>query len=715
MPFTPSNTRYFKAQGAAWVNRLIGMPIVEYDDNFFSSVSWCCDGLDWLIDWVKNDLISTNNGRTRNTKLSKLIDTIKGQSRNYQERSFEEIVEEYPAIPSGIINEVSEKLTEVANSQTTKPRIISSFQKFFGLDDTAIKICVYAFVSEKYRPLNSVMRHIDIDEYPNRYYLAKMLGIQFSSLNKNIATLINMGIFDQHCDISLRSKIDTILETGDEEAIKSSFCLKIEGSTLPLADCNVNETDREIVLKLFSQKTSSARHILLYGTPGTGKTTFARSLAHELNVDAWAVPCQDDDSSEDRRAALVACVRLAKRHKGAFVLVDEAEYILDTDLGAHHHSASPKAWLNAFLEEPGIRIIWITNEVSHIDQAVRRRFTYSINFPELGQRQRTVLWRNIAKRLRVSSKLSDATIKEIAEHPAQVADIENAMRAANEIAPSKEDFVPCLKQLIKAQVLLKDDGKKRPSQPSHWHMFDINGTCTKDPIETIVENCQCLNSMLLEDRAMKMPGQATMLFYGPPGTGKTELARYLAHILDRPCLIQKASDLLGGIVGETEYNIACAFEKANADNAVLLIDEADSFLQEREGAARSWEITMVNEFLTQLESCQSFCICTTNHRKIMDSAAMRRFSFKVEFTYANAKQLSALYLKMLAPLSNQPTPPEILLRLQNQKMLAPGDFTAVHRQFWMKDPATVEHNALLDALISEQKLKLEKEAKRLGF
>ncbi len=124
----------------------------------------------------------------------------------------------------------------------------------------------------------------------------------------------------------------------------------------------------------------------------------------------------------------------------------------------------------------------------------------------------------------------------------------------------------------------------------------------------------------------------------------------MAQELGRECVIKKASDLLSPFVGETEKNIAKAFYTAEKQGHILVIDEADSFIYSRESAIRSWEVTQVNEFLTQLETFRGICICTSNRRTSMDAAAMRRFSFKVPFIYAKADQLEHLYSTILAPL-----------------------------------------------------------------
>ena len=43
----------------------------------------------------------------------------------------------------------------------------------------------------------------------------------------------------------------------------------------------------------------------------------------------------------------------------------------------------------------------------------------------------------------------------------------------------------------------------------------------------------------------------------------------------------RISDILARYVGETEKNIKSAFENAAKEKAILLIDEADSFLHQR--------------------------------------------------------------------------------------------------------------------------------------
>uniref|UniRef100_UPI0023EF7414 ATP-binding protein n=1 Tax=Metallibacterium scheffleri TaxID=993689 RepID=UPI0023EF7414 len=116
---------------------------------------------------------------------------------------------------------------------------------------------------------------------------------------------------------------------------------------------------------------------------------------------------------------------------------------------------------------------------------------------------------------------------------------------------------------------------------------------------------------------------------GPPGTGKTEFGRWISRKLDRPLHALHASDLLSMWVGGTERAIAAAFQEAERDRAILMLDEVDSFLRQRSRAVHSWEITAVNELLTQMERYDGCFIATTNRLEDVDEAALRRFDLKI--------------------------------------------------------------------------------------
>ncbi|MDX8397535.1 MAG: ATP-binding protein [Mariprofundaceae bacterium] len=137
--------------------------------------------------------------------------------------------------------------------------------------------------------------------------------------------------------------------------------------------------------------------------------------------------------------------------------------------------------------------------------------------------------------------------------------------------------------------------------------------------------------------------QGNICFYGAPGTGKAALDGYIAKKLEKPLLSKRASDILSMWVGEseqnrTEQNIARMFEQARQEDAVLVLDEADSLLRDRRGANQSWEVTQVNELLVQMENFDGLFICSTNLMDDLDQASLRRFAIKVEFDYLKSDQ-----------------------------------------------------------------------------
>jgi len=136
--------------------------------------------------------------------------------------------------------------------------------------------------------------------------------------------------------------------------------------------------------------------------------------------------------------------------------------------------------------------------------------------------------------------------------------------------------------------------------------------------------------------------------------------------------------VLGAYVGETERNLARLFEEAERDRAILVLDEVDTLLADRSGAQRSWEVSQVNEFLTQMEAFRSVLICTTNRWEGLDPAALRRFTRKVHFDYLTPEGNVLFYQRLLAPLIGRGRlDDKVETRLRALPLLAPGDFRVV--------------------------------------
>ena len=180
-----------------------------------------------------------------------------------------------------------------------------------------------------------------------------------------------------------------------------------------------------------------------------------------------------------------------------------------------------------------------------------------------------------------------------------------------------------------------------------------------------------------------------------------------------PLLVRRASDLLSMYVGEAEKNIARAFREAEDDGALLLIDEVDSFLQDRRGAQRSWEVTQVNEMLTQMESFAGVFIASTNLMDGLDPAALRRFDLKVKLDYLRAPQAWALLQRHCVQLGLAAPSAALRTRLDRLHQLTPGDFAAVLRQQRLRPLPSAD--ALVAALEIECALKNGGARNSIGF
>ena len=219
-------------------------------------------------------------------------------------------------------------------------------------------------------------------------------------------------------------------------------------------------------------------------------------------------------------------------------------------------------------------------------------------------------------------------------------------------------------------------------------------------------------------KGLKARPKGRLCFSGPPGSGKTSFAQHLSEQVDKPLLQKTASDLLDCFVGGTEKNLAAMFREAEDENAVLFLDEVDSFLQDRTGAQHSWEITQVNELLKQMEQFEGLFICATNLMDRLDSAVLRRFDLKIQFDYLRSDQAEKLFTRVLADFQGNTRPrrsaESVKMRLSQLSTLTPGDFATVVRQARVLG-TRYDAEQLLAALAAECRAKLSEEKHVRGF
>lgn len=137
-----------------------------------------------------------------------------------------------------------------------------------------------------------------------------------------------------------------------------------------------------------------------------------------------------------------------------------------------------------------------------------------------------------------------------------------------------------------------------------------------------------------------------MLFSGPPGTGKTLSAEVLAREFGVDLLVVDLARVVSKWIGETEKNLAQAFEVAEQARAVLLFDEADALFGKRTEVSDAHDRYANLEtayLLTRLERFEGLAILSTNLRQNIDEAFTRRLEFIVEYQEPDRRERLALW------------------------------------------------------------------------
>ena len=524
----------------------------------------------------------------------------------------------------------------------------------------------------------------------------KLLG--YGLLERNY----NPDRFHDYLDWGKMLDFDEFISEPLNEQVLLKVCTKpaIEPS-LSLDDfAHLNEMKTMMLDYLQSSFATHRKgaNILIYGAPGTGKTEFATLLGKVLSVSVNNITYMDEDgdviSAEDR---LNKCRFAQKVLEGqsSLLIFDEIEDVFRAGFFERSVAQKNKAWMNQLLENNNVPMIWLSNSVSGIDPAFLRRFDLILEMPNLPLKNKSALITQLTE-----GKLSPAYVQHFAKvRSLTPAILSRTIRVAKELNTSNfaETLLMMFNQTLKSQ-------NKPKIEPLVLGKADYN-----------LDYVACNDNIHRISEGLKQSKKGRICCYGPPGTGKTAWAAWLAEQLDMPLLLKQGSDLLNPYVGGTEQNIAQAFEQAKADNALLVLDEVDTFLFSREGANRSWERSQVNEMLTQIERFEGLMVVSTNLIEVLDPAALRRFDLKLKFDYLTLKQRLD-FAKQQAEILGLPLlSEEDLSQIESLNLLTPGDFAAVARRHQFSPFQKVQD--WLNALQGECEVKpaFSATTRRIGF
>lgn len=153
-----------------------------------------------------------------------------------------------------------------------------------------------------------------------------------------------------------------------------------------------------------------------------------------------------------------------------------------------------------------------------------------------------------------------------------------------------------------------------------------------------------------------MPNPVCALsFFGMPGTGKSLAADAIASYMKKKIIRTSYADIENKYVGEGPKNVSAVFLAAENQDAVLLIDEADSLLSKRlvnvQEASGQAINSMRSQLLISLEHFHGIVIFTTNMIVNYDAAFISRL-INIEFTLPDKEMRAEIWRKHLLPRSN---------------------------------------------------------------
>jgi len=168
---------------------------------------------------------------------------------------------------------------------------------------------------------------------------------------------------------------------------------------------------RQVVARLKEKNMPTGLNILLYGTPGTGKTELVQQLARETGRDIFIVDMSQIrdkyvGESEHNLARIFNTYRtyVARLRKTPILFCNECDAIFGSRLERTSGSADKmeNALQNILLEQmekmQGI-MICTTNLTSTLDKAFERRFLLKLQLPKPGNEARKQIWATMLPKL----------------------------------------------------------------------------------------------------------------------------------------------------------------------------------------------------------------------------------------------------------------------------------------------------------------------------
>jgi transitional endoplasmic reticulum ATPase len=391
--------------------------------------------------------------------------------------------------------------------------------------------------------------------------------------------------------------------------------------------------------------------ILMYGSPGCGKTLIAKALASESEANFYIIngPEIVNKYYGETEARLRDIFKEARDSAPSIIFIDEIDAIAPKREEAFGDVekrivAQLLALMDGMSERGNVIVLGATNRPESIDPALRRpgRFDREIEIgvPNLEGRLEV-----LQIHTRGMPLAADIDLKGLASelHGYTGADIkalcrEAAMKALRRYIPEidleGEKVSPEMLEIIEIRNKDFKEGMKEiiPTAMREFYVeiarvrwTDVGGLY--DAKRTLYDNL--ITSIKEPESFIKMgirPPRGTLLF-GPPGCGKTLIAKSLATECTANIIVVRGPEILSKWVGESEKAIREIFRKARSSSpCVIVFEEIDSVARPRGEDENASNERMLSQILTEMDDSGSsgvLVIGVTNRPDLIDTSLLR--------------------------------------------------------------------------------------------